>query len=155
MEGNFEFLDQLQKNTPSLTARALICGTSNGLAVLRVVLLAVNRARSAIFLAIDFRFFRWGQMTAIGGPVVVDFFINMGFTSFQTGSLTSIQLAALYSLRNTLLLIALALSDFAFGIDVLGLGVMRARIGSPTQPKVRLTMVTPSWTPFTSSSRLR
>src|SRR6185312_7887455 len=56
--------------------------------------------------------------------IVVNFLVDRRFTAFEVSGFAGGQLAALYTLGNPLLLIALTLSNFAFGVDVLYLGVV-------------------------------
>src|SRR5882672_9359986 len=89
-----------------------------------VVLLAIDRARGTVFLAVDFPAFGLSQRATVGRAVVVDFSVDVSFAAFHASGFGSGQLTALHALGNSFLLIALTLPHFALGIHVLHLGIV-------------------------------
>src|SRR5947209_5172837 len=89
-----------------------------------VVLVAVDLARFAILLTVDLRFFLRSQLAAIGGAVRLHFAIDLRFVIFQVSRFASGQLAALYALRDAVLLVLSPLADFALGSGILHRGIV-------------------------------
>src|ERR1700687_3885262 len=83
------------------------------------MLLAINGVGVGILLAVDLAALGPSQLAAIGCTVIVDFMIDGRFAAFEVSGFSGGQLAALHSLSDALLLIALALSHFALGVSVL------------------------------------
>src|ERR1700746_779456 len=81
--------------------------------------LVVDLVRHAILLAVHLCPLLRGQMTTVRGPIIANFAIDPSFLVLEVRRFTRRQLAALDSLRNAVLLILGALSDFAFRIRVL------------------------------------
>src|ERR1700690_702347 len=59
------------------------------------------------------------QLTTVGRAIIVAFFVDCGFATFEVSGFACGQLAALHALGNPFLLIALTLSNFGLGIGVL------------------------------------
>ncbi len=88
------------------------------------MLLAIDRARGAVFLAVDLPALGWSQLAAVGGAVVVDFFVDVSFAAFQVGGFARGQLPAFHTLSNPFLLIAFPLSHFTLRVGILYPGVV-------------------------------
>src|SRR5208337_2976129 len=76
-----------------------------------VVLVLINLIGKLVLLRVDLLLFGLRQLSAVGGAVGAGFTIDGSFFRFQVGGFTRGQLAALYALRNAVLLILLALRN--------------------------------------------
>src|SRR5579864_2323585 len=84
-----------------------------------VVLVPVDLARLAVLLAIDLGMLLRRQLAAVGLPVGPNLLVDARLVVLKVRGFTGRQLAALDALRDAVLLILLALADFALGIRIL------------------------------------
>src|SRR5262249_44388260 len=89
-----------------------------------VVFLAIDCARCTILLTIDLPTLGCGKFATIFRSIISDFFVDGSFALLEICSFSRRQLSALHALGNALLLIALALTNFTLGIDILYLRVV-------------------------------
>ena len=79
----------------------------------RVVLIAVDVAADLILLMVHLGAFLAGQVTAVGGAVVMHFLVDRRFLTFQVAGFARRQLAGANALADASLLVAFTLVDAA------------------------------------------
>src|SRR5712692_5713776 len=83
---------------------------------LRVVLLVIDVLRRAILFPVDLLIFGCRQRSTIGLAVCGNLFVDALLLILQLGSFASGQLAALHTLRDAVLLVFAALTDFVVAV---------------------------------------
>src|SRR5262249_61096007 len=83
-----------------------------------VVLFPIDFIRQTILLAIDLSFFRSGQFAAVGSAIRLYFTVDCRLFGFEIGRFSGGELAALYTLRDAVLLVLSTLADFAFRLRI-------------------------------------
>src|SRR2546421_5643053 len=89
-----------------------------------VVLVAINRMRHAILLAVDFRLLCRSQLATIVFTHIVHFVVDGSVLLFQPGGLGGGQRTVLDALAHTILLVFQPLAGFALWVGVLLLGIV-------------------------------
>ena len=89
-----------------------------------VVLVVIDGVAEIVLLAVDLVAFLLGELAAIGGAVVVNFAIEIGFAAFDVLGFTGGELTRLHAVGNAILLIFAAVIDGVAGW-VLRLALLR------------------------------
>src|SRR5450432_2027132 len=78
-----------------------------------VMLIVVNLLACVVLLMVHLRAFLAGQVSAVGGAIVVYFVMDVGFFIFQVAGLARSQLPRLHAVADACLLVAFAGVDAA------------------------------------------
>jgi hypothetical protein len=76
-----------------------------------VVFVGIDLLRQLILLAVNLGFLRGGKLSAVCDPVSSGFLVDARLFGFEVGGFTRGELSTLHALRDTILLIFLALRD--------------------------------------------
>lgn len=81
-----------------------------------IVLVVVDRAAEVVLLTIDLIAFLLGELTTVGGAIVMNFTIEIGFAAFEIFGFTGGELAGLHAVGDAILLVFAAVVDSVAGL---------------------------------------